>query len=128
MQRGGGVNTQSSIALCQAIPVSLQVSSIALWPPETIPATQRVQSGKQYTSRSPVWRSPSMAEASDSTFQIPRGIEIRSPGSAPVGEDVMTFSTILEESYTPTGRSPGKESGRGLRRTRMPILGHNSKR
>lgn len=119
MQTGGAVNIRSSIALCQSIPVSLQNPSMALWPPAIIPATQRVRNESQFKFSSPGHRPRSLAEASDSTFRIRKWLEFRGPGSARMGEDVMTFSTILEESYTSTKQKPwqgiwvGDYSGHG---------------
>lgn len=119
MRTGGAMSIRSSIALCQAIPMSLQDPSMALWPPAIIPATQRVRNQSQSMFRSPEHRPRSLAEASDSTFRIRRWLEFRGPGSARSGEDVMTFSTILKESYTPTKQKPwqgiwvGDYSGHG---------------
>lgn len=118
MRTGGAVDIRSSIALCQAIPVSLQNPSMALWPPAIIPATQRVRNESQSKFRSPGHRPRSLAEASDSTFRIRKWLEFRG-GKARLGEDVMTFSTLLEESYTPTKQKPwqgiwvGDYSGHG---------------
>lgn len=119
MRTGGAVNIRSSIALCQAIPVALQTPSMALWPPAIVPATQRVRNESQSMFRSAGHRPRSLAEASDSTFRIRKWLEFRGPGNTRVGEDVMTFSTILEESYTPTKQRPwqgiwvGDYSGHG---------------
>ncbi|MCJ1467713.1 hypothetical protein MMC07_006338 [Pseudocyphellaria aurata] len=118
MRTGGAESIQSSIALCQTIPVALQNPSMALWPPAILPATQRVRNDSQSMFRSSGHRPRSLAEASDSTFRIRKWLEFGS-GSARVGEDVMTFSTILEESYTPTKQKPwqgiwvGDYSGHG---------------
>lgn len=118
MRTGGTVSIQSSIALCQPIPVALQNPSMALWPPAILPATQRVRNDSQSMYRGQGHRPRSLAEASDSTFRIRKWLEF-SPGSARLGEDVMTFSTILEESYTPTKKKPwqgiwvGDYSGHG---------------
>lgn len=118
-QTGGAWNVRSTIALCRAIPVSLQDPSMALWPPAIIPATQRVRNQSQSMFRSPEHLPRSLAEASDSTFRMRRWLEFRRPGNPRSGEDVMTFSTILEESYTPTKQKPwqgiwvGDYSGHG---------------
>lgn len=98
MPKNGGVTISSSIALCQAISVSLQNPSKALWPPATIPATQRVRTESQSDFRGPRHRLLSLAEASNSLFRIRKWLEFRGPGSARMEEDVMTFSTVLEES------------------------------
>ena len=118
MRTGGAGDIRSSMAFCQAIPVSLQNPSMALWPPTIIPATQRVRNESQSKFRSPGHRPRSLAEASDSTFRIRKWLEFRG-GKARLGEDVMTFSTLLEESYTPTKQKPwqgiwvGDYSGHG---------------
>ena len=130
MRTGGAVDIRSSIALCHAIPVPLQVPSMSLWPPATIPATQRVRNESQSQFRGPEHWPRSLASASDSTFRIRKWLEFRGSGSlrmgknvmtfsTRLGENVMTFSTILEECYTPTKQKPwqgiwvGDYSGHG---------------
>lgn len=90
-----------------SLPGNLCVStnpSTALWPPTTIPTTQRVRTESQFDFRGPGHRLLSLADASDSVFRIRKWLEFRGSGSARMEEDVMTFSTILEESYTLTKR------------------------
>lgn len=119
MRTGGAFNIRSAIALGQAIPVALQNPSMSLWPPAVIPATQRVHNESQSSFRGPGHRPRPLADASDSTFQVRKWLEFHGPGMARLGEDVMTFSTIPEESYTPTKQKPwqgiwvGDYSGHG---------------
>lgn len=119
MQIGGAFNIRSAIALGQAIPVPLQNPSMSLWPPAVIPAPQRAHNKSQSMFRGSGHRPRPLADASHSTFQLRKWLEIRGRGMARVGEDVMTFSTILEESYTPTKQKPwqgiwvGDYSGHG---------------
>lgn len=106
MQTGGIGHIRSSIALCQPIPMSLQNPSMALWPPATLPATERVRNESQSQFRDPAHKPRLMAEASESTFRIRKWLEFHGSGSVAFAKEVLTFSTLPEESYMPTKQKP----------------------
>ncbi|KAL8682639.1 MAG: hypothetical protein Q9186_001326 [Xanthomendoza sp. 1 TL-2023] len=65
---------------------------MALWPSSIIPARER-----------------SVQDVSEDTFRIRKWVEfggMGAPFGVHVGEDVMTFSTVPEEYYTPTKEKP----------------------
>lgn len=116
----GGV--QSAIFLTQPIPPLLQESSMSLWPPLTLPATHRVRNESQSLFQDCTLKPPTFDKASDGTFRVRQWLEMRGNRWIPelrIGENVMTFSTLSEELYTPTKEKPwqgiwvGDYSGHG---------------
>ncbi len=109
MPTGAAHGVRSMISLCQIIPDEQQDESMALWPPAICPAPHRVRNKSSTMFRGEACKPAIMAEASDSTFRIRRWVD---PGSMRahlgirIGEDVMTFSTLTEESYKPTKEKP----------------------
>ena len=113
----------SNISLCQPIPKELQHPSMALWPPSIIPSLQRVRNESQNKFRDDDHRPRTLDRMSDRTFRIRKWVEfsnlMQPIGSIRMGEDVMTYSTLLEESYMPTKDKPyqgiwvGDYSGHG---------------
>ena len=107
MKTGGdGGNIRSSIALCKTIALSSQNPRMALWPPEIFPTTHRVSHESQSKFQDPGHKPRLLAEASDSTFRIRRWLDFQGRSTVHMGENVMTFSTIPEEYYTPTKQKP----------------------
>ena len=113
---------RSWVSLCRPIPPELQSPSMQLWPPRKLPAKQRVRSDSGSTFRDEGHRPKTWEEASDQAFRIRKGIGFQSRVlGIPVqmGESVVTFSTLLPESYTPTASKPwqglwvGDYSGHG---------------
>ena len=99
----------SAISLCQIIPDELQEESMALWPPAIFPAPHRVRSESPTMFRGEASRPQTMAQASDRMFRIRRWIDfrgMRAPLGVRIGEDVTTFSTLPQESFTPTKERP----------------------
>lgn len=99
----------SKVSLCQAIPLALQHRSMALWPPQRVPARQRVRCESSSMFRHAAHKPRTFAQASDQTFRIRKYLDFHGMEGHPgvrLGEDVMTFSTLLEESYTPTRQRP----------------------
>jgi len=94
------------ISLCQPIPDPLQYSSMALWPPAIIPSVQRVRHSSPSKFRTDTHRPRVLADVSDRTFRIRRWMEFSNLNSTRMGEDVMTYSTLLEGTYTPTKAKP----------------------
>ena len=113
----------SMISLCQPIPKHLQDPSMALWPPSIIPSVQRVRNESQNKFRDEAHRPRTLDLMSDRTFRIRKWVEfsnlMQPLSSIRMGEDVMTYSTLLEESYVPTKEKPyqgiwvGDYSGHG---------------
>ncbi|KAL2040287.1 hypothetical protein N7G274_007190 [Stereocaulon virgatum] len=113
----------SNISLCQPIPKELQHPSMALWPPSIIPSLQRVRNESQNKFRDDDHKPRTLDRMSDRTFRIRKWVEfsnlMQPIGSIRMGEDVMTYSTLLEESYMPTKDKPyqgiwvGDYSGHG---------------
>ena len=120
MQRGPAHT--SKISLCQAIPLALQHPSMALWPPKIIPAKDRVRSESGTMFRDAAHKPGNLAQASDQTFRVRKYLDFLGQEQylgIRMGEDVLTFSTLLEDSYTPTENKPwqgiwvGDYSGHG---------------
>ncbi len=109
MKNAAGDGITAKISLCQAIPPALQYRSMALWPPERVPARQRVRCESSSMFRDAAHKPRNLAQASDQTFRIRKYLDFRGMEGhlgVRLGEDVMTFSTLLEESYTPTRQRP----------------------
>ena len=121
MSTSSGPGISSALSLCKAIPESSQHRSMALWPPTILPAKHRVRSESGSMFRDVGHKPKTLEEASDQTFRIRRWFDHRrmNIGFGSIGEDVMTFSTLLEEVYTPTKQKPwqgiwvGDYSGHG---------------
>lgn len=121
MQTGSAHGLSSALSLCQAIPENLQHRSMALWPPFIVPARDRVRSESSSKFRDVGHKPRTLEEASDQTFRIRKWLDFRGADhlGVRVGEDVMTFSTLLEDNYTPTKDKPwqgiwvGDYSGHG---------------
>ena len=113
----------SMISLCQPIPESLQDHSMGLWPPVTVPSKQRVRNESANKFRAKAHRPQNSELMSDQTFRIRKWLEfsnlMQPLNSVRMGEEVMTFSTLPEELYTPTKEKPyqglwvGDYSGHG---------------
>lgn len=112
----------SAISLCQPMPSALQHQSMALWPPKTVPSKHRVRTESATMFREEGHKPKRLEEASDQTFRVRRWLDFRGMEGhigVRLGEDVMNFSTLLEESYTPTAEKPwqgiwvGDYSGHG---------------
>ncbi|SLM35517.1 Protein of unknown function DUF3506 [Lasallia pustulata] len=86
-----------------------QNRSMLLWPPEIIPTPERVRNHSPSLFRSDSQKPKTLADASDTTFRIRKWMEFGSFAVSiglRMGEDVMTFSTLPEDSYTPTKEKP----------------------
>ncbi len=124
MQTGRTHGICSMISLCRPIPKALQTTAMALWPPATVPAKERARNESATKFRSEEHRPQKLDQMSDQTFRIRKCVGfnlnlMQSLNAIRMGEDVMTFSTLLEESYTPTRKKPwqgiwvGDYSGHG---------------
>ena len=113
----------SMISLCQPIPRPLQDHSMALWPPPIIPCEQRVRNESGQKFRTKTHRPRSLKVMSDQTFRVRKWLQfsnlMQPLNSVRMGEEVMTFSTLPEDLYTPTKEKPyqglwvGDYSGHG---------------
>ena len=123
MQTGKTHGICSMISLCRPIPKALQTTAMALWPPATIPAQERVRNESATKFRREEQRPKTLDQMSDRTFRIRKWLEftnlMQPLNAVRMGEEVMTFSTLLEESYMPTKEKPwqgiwvGDYSGHG---------------
>ena len=108
VERSPGIS--SMLSLCIAIPPARQDPRMALWPPETIPSVQKVRNESATHFRHGNHRPKKLAEASDQTFRLRTFLQwpsmLQPRNSIRMGENVSTFSTLLEESYTPTASKP----------------------
>lgn len=123
MHTGSTHGVCSMISLCQPMPKHLQDPSMAIWPPSIVPAEHRVRNASANKFRSDIHRPQSLDLISDRTFRIRKWLEfsnlMQPLNSVRMGEEVMTFSTLLGESYAPTKTKPyqgiwvGDYSGHG---------------
>ena len=123
MNTGSAHGICSMISLCQPIPKQRQDPSMAMWPPSTIPSVQRVRNESPSQFRDDAHRPRSLDGMSDSTFRIRKWLHfanvMQQLGSVRMGEDVVTYSTLLSESYAATKERPwqgiwvGDYSGHG---------------
>ena len=122
MNTGYTRGVRSKLSLCHALTPQEQNEYMALWPPRIIPAKERVRNDSQQLFSGTGHRPSSLLDVSENTFRIRKWVEFGGMG-APlgihIGEDIMTFSTVPEEYYTPTKEKPwqgiwvGDYSGHG---------------
>ena len=123
MNTGSAHGICSTISLCQPIPKQLQDPSMALWPPSIIPSLQRVRNESPSQFRDSTHRPRSLDDMSESTFRIRKWVQfaniMQQFGAVRMGEDVVTYSTLLPESCNATKERPwqgiwvGDYSGHG---------------
>ena len=100
---------RSTMFLSRPIPSELQMPGMALWPPSIIPATHRVRNDSPTLFKGEAHRPRTLSEMSDTTFRMRKWMEFRGLGErlgVRMGEDVMTFSTLPPDCYTPTESKP----------------------
>ena len=123
MNTGSAHGICSTISLCQPIPKQLQDPSMALWPPSIIPSVQRVRNESPSQFRDATHRPRSLDGMSESSFRIRKWVQfvniMQQLGAVRMGEDVVTYSTLLPESCNATKERPwqgiwvGDYSGHG---------------
>lgn len=123
MQTGKTHGICSMISLCRPILKTLQVPAMALWPPAIIPARERVRNASATKFRTEEHRPQTLDVMSDHAFRIRKWLDfsnlMQPLNAVRMGEEVMTFSTLLEKSYMPTREKPwqgiwvGDYSGHG---------------
>ena len=114
--QGGITNPHDAIKACIfpaiAIPPSRQISNMVLWPPATLPATERVRSDSSTLFHDNRHKPSCYEEVSQTTFRIRKWLDLGGFGGPierfglKMGEDVMTWSTLPMECYTPTVKKP----------------------
>lgn len=80
-----------------------------VWPPLTLPSTERARTDSPSHFRDPGNRPSKLSELSTANFRTRRWMEFSSrPAgvSMRIGEDVTTWATLPEEFYTPTREKP----------------------
>ncbi|KAL9102381.1 MAG: hypothetical protein Q9163_002474 [Psora crenata] len=110
MRIGYHPTLSSLLSLCYRIPPERQHPSMSLWPPSTIPSSERVRNESPNLFRGDEQRPKTLSTAGDRTFRIRKFLQYNNSvhplGVVRMGEDVTTWSTLLEESYTPTKQKP----------------------
>ncbi|KAI4149366.1 MAG: hypothetical protein LQ340_004675 [Diploschistes diacapsis] len=110
---------RASIFPAIRIPPRLQDRSMQLWPPQTIPATDRVRTesstlfmDEQHKPSTPSFSSPSFSEHGEmatTAFRIRKWMAFLNMSerlSLRMAEDVMTWATLPESCYVPTTTKP----------------------
>lgn len=99
----------SRLLLARPWPKDITTKATPVWPPHILPSPERTRndtspSGYRHTAAKPA----RLHEMSSSSFRIRRWMEFasRQGVSMRVGEDITTFATLPEESYTPTPQKP----------------------
>ncbi|KAL8718263.1 MAG: hypothetical protein Q9225_004582 [Loekoesia sp. 1 TL-2023] len=122
MNTGYSRGVKSMISLCHGLSPDLQSNAMALWPPRTIPARERVRNESRHLFRGEGHRPSSLSDASENAFRIRKWVEFGGMGTplgVHIGEDVMSFSTVPDEYYTASKEKPwqgiwvGDYSGHG---------------
>ncbi|KAL8692738.1 MAG: hypothetical protein Q9218_002297 [Villophora microphyllina] len=122
MNTGLSRGVKSMFSLCHGLPPHRQSDAMALWPSRIIPVKERVRNESRHLFRGEGHRPSSLSDASENTFRIRKWVEFGGMGiplGVHIGEDVMTFSTVPEEYYTPSKERPwqgiwvGDYSGHG---------------
>lgn len=94
---------QSSLFLTIPIPPESQDSSMSLWPPKRIPTTKRVRNDSPSMFKGDGHKPQRLDQVCDTAFRMRKWA---SRATVRIGEDVLTFSTLAPECYTPTKEKP----------------------
>ena len=110
MQTGRTPGISSMLSLCTAMPALRQDPRMSLWPPSSIPSSERIRNSSSSQFRSNAHRPKTLADASEYTFRLRKFLQwssrLQPVEFMTMGESVSTFSTLLKESYTPTKTKP----------------------
>ncbi|MCJ1245173.1 hypothetical protein MMC30_002374 [Trapelia coarctata] len=106
-QRAYGI--RSGLFLTTSIPPESRDPTMSLWPPKIIPATNRVRNDSPSMFKGDGHKPQRLDQVCETAFRMRkwteyRGLAIREP--IRMGEDVLTFSTLPPECYTPTKDKP----------------------
>ena len=103
-------NVQSRLSLCQNIPVELQHPSMSLWPPWTLPATDRVRDQGPTMFATNQHRPRNLAAASDRAFRLRTSLNPlpgrESQTHVQPHQSTATFSALFRETYMPSKQKP----------------------
>ena len=97
---------RSTLFLARSIPPDKQDPTMSLWPPRVIPALDRVRNDSPTVFRGDGHKPQYLSQMSENAFRLRKWTEFRAATSVRMGEDVLTFSTLAEENYTPTPEKP----------------------
>ncbi|MCJ1400527.1 hypothetical protein MMC11_003733 [Xylographa trunciseda] len=100
---------RSMLFLSRAIPEELQDSTMSLWPPSIVPATNRVRNESPTMFKGEGHKPQRADQICETNFRLRKWSEFRSQGgrsSVRMGEDVLTFSTLPVDCYTPSANKP----------------------
>jgi hypothetical protein len=100
----------SRLLLTRPWPRDITTTATPVWPPLILPSPERTRndtspSGFKHTANKPA----RIQELSTSTFRLRKWMEFVSRPNGVgmrIGEDITTFATLPEASYTPTQRKP----------------------
>ena len=106
MATGAEGSITSFLSLCPRIPPHRQYRNMSLWPPMTIPADDRVRNQSPSRFSNAAQRPASLDLASDHTFRLRKSSDMRPSHYLGNAEEVSTWSSLLEESYTPSEQQP----------------------
>lgn len=99
----------SRLLLAKTWPADITTRATPIWPPLTLPSAVRTRNDSPSQFRDLNNRPSTLAELSPSNFRLRKWMEFssRSHGvTARVGDDITTWATLPEESYTPTLQKP----------------------
>ncbi|KAF1842285.1 uncharacterized protein K460DRAFT_358914 [Cucurbitaria berberidis CBS 394.84] len=100
----------SRLLLTRAWPEDITTEATPVWPPLTLPSTERTRNDTPPSGYRQLASKPAMLDQlSTSTFRIRKWMEFSSRQhgvSMRIGEDISTWATLPEEYYTPTAQKP----------------------
>lgn len=96
---------RSGLFLTISIPPESQGPSMSLWPPQIIPATNRVRNDSPSMFRGDGHKPQRFDQICETAFRM-RKWAVAGRATVRMGEDVLTFSTLPPECYTPTKDKP----------------------
>ena len=100
----------SRFMLARCWPKAITTEATPLWPPLTLPSTERTRNDPPPSSYlHPSQKPAKLDELSTSTFRIRKWLQFSSRPSdfsMRIGEEISTWATLPEECYTPTKQKP----------------------
>lgn len=100
----------SQLLLTRPWPDAITSEATPVWPPLTLPSTERTRNDPPPSGfRQPAQKPANLDQLSTSTFRIRKWMEFSSRPygvSMRIGEEISTWSSLPEESYTPTVQKP----------------------
>lgn len=100
----------SRLLLTRPWPAGITSEATPVWPPLTLPGVERTRNDPPPSGfRQPAQKPATLDQLSTSTFRVRKWMEFSSRPmgvSMRIGEDITTFATLPEHSYTPTPQKP----------------------